>query len=166
MPHPWKKTPFRDMRTLGGSRAVRWDRCDYCGDETIHLILRTEVDNLPSTPGVCQNICESVEFYCRKFHYQLFGYCLMPDHLHVLLSPNSTGTVIADWLQAFKSYTSHFFAKQGGSPPLWQRSAFDHVCRDGETAENVLRYILENPVRKELVTDLRDWKWSKTFIEI
>ena len=104
MPHPWKKTPLRDLRTLGASRAVRWDRCDYCGDEIIHLIIRAEAESPFNDPELAKIVCRSVETSAQFLKYELFGYCLMPDHLHVLVSPNSTGKVVGDWLQKFKSF--------------------------------------------------------------
>jgi hypothetical protein len=81
-------------------------------------------------------------------------------------SPADSGISIDVCLQRFKSYTGHAYAKLGGHPPLWQRSAFDHVCRHGETAEKVLTYIVNNPVRARLVERWQDWPWTKVFIEI
>jgi len=79
-----------------------------------------------------------VGFYCRKLRYRLFGCCLMPDHLHLLFSPAASGTPLAKWLLTFKNYTGRMFANAAGTPPLWQRSAHDHVCRDDETPETLL----------------------------
>jgi len=90
----------------------------------------------------------------------------MPDHLHVLLSPARSALAVSQWLRRFKSYTTNEFVGAGGDAPLWQRLAHDHVCRDDETAEKVLTYIVNNPVRAELVRCWRDWPWTKVFIEI
>jgi REP element-mobilizing transposase RayT len=106
-------------------------------------------------------ICDAVTECCNLRGYRLYGYCLMPDHLHVLLSPNNSGIPLARWLNTFKTFTSNEFTKRGNTPPLWQRSAHDHVCRTGETAESVLKYIADNPVRAGLVKNWRDWKWTK-----
>ena len=111
-------------------------------------------------------ICENVDFYTRKMSYELYGYCLMPDHLHVLLSPRESGTPVSKWLNAFKSYTGHEYVKIGYSAPLWQRSAYDHVCRKAETAEAVLTYIVNNSVRAGLVERWMDWPWTKVLIDI
>jgi REP element-mobilizing transposase RayT len=163
--------PLQDERrqrfaTWGRSRAVRHPDFDYASDAVIHLTL-CATDGTPFTdPRVARLVCESVEFRCNKHGYRLLGYCLMPDHLHVLLSPADSGIGIGVWLQRFKSYTGHEYARLGGQPPLWQRSAFDHICRQEETAEKLLTYIVNNPVRAGLVERWQDWPWTKVFIEM
>ncbi len=111
-------------------------------------------------------ICDNIEHYSNELGFRLFGYCLMPDHLHVLLSPSRSGKSMDVWLQRFKSFTTNRYVKTGGRPPLWQRSAYDHVCRKGEAAEVVLRYIVENPIRKGLVETWPAWPWARVFIEL
>ena len=153
-------------RTWGTSRAVRLPEFDYHCDATIHLTLCAAGGRPFQCPDLARLVCESVEFRCRKFEYRLFGYCLMPDHLHGLLSPGTSGIPIERWLQRFKSFTGHEYVRRGGVAPLWQRSAYDHVCRREETAESVLAYIVEKPVRAGLVERWQDWSWTKVFIEV
>jgi REP element-mobilizing transposase RayT len=166
MPRP--EGPFnpQPLKTWGRSRAVRWDKYDYASDANVHLTICANHGEPFHDRALAQVVCHSVEFYCRKLGYHLFGYCLMPDHLHVLLSPADSGTAIGQWLRAFKSYTSRMHANAGGEAPLWQRSAHDHVCREDETAETVLRYMAENPVRRGLVEDWRKWPWTRVFVEL
>jgi REP element-mobilizing transposase RayT len=154
------------LTTFGGGRAVRWDRCDYCGDEVIHLTLCAERGTPFTDERLARLVCDNVARACELRGYRLFGFCLMPDHLHVLLSPAKSGCPVGRWLNGFKSFTGHEFVRLGGQPPLWQRSAYDHVCRDGETAEAVVRYIAENPIRAGLVADWRDWPWTRVFVDL
>ena len=74
MPHPWKKTPLRNLRTLGGSRAVRWDRCEYRTDEIVHLIMRAELEFPFNDVKLAQVVCESIEISTQILRYKLFGY--------------------------------------------------------------------------------------------
>ena len=90
----------------------------------------------------------------------------MPDHLHVLLSPNESGVHVSRWMDSFKSYTTNRFMRLGGKPPLWQRSWHDHVCGESETADKVLAYIVDNPVREGLVESWTDWPSTGVFIEM
>ena len=166
MPSKWSKTPLRDLRTYGGKRAPRLDECDYRADEIVHLTICAANETPFRDETLARMICDNVEFYAKHLAFRLFGYCLMPDHLHVLLSPAHSGKSISDWLRSFKSYTGHEFVKLGHRPPLWQRSAYDHVCRKNETAEAVLIYIANNPVRAGLVQAWNDWPWTKVFVEI
>ena len=163
---PRKRTPLRDLRTYGQSHAVRLPDYDYRREETVHLTVCADHGRPFGQPGIAAKVCASVEECCRLCEYQLFGYCLMPDHLHVLLSPARSALAVSQWLRRFKSYTTNEFVGAGGDAPLWQRLAHDHVCRDDETAEKVLTYIVNNPVRAELVRCWRDWPWTKVFIEI
>jgi REP element-mobilizing transposase RayT len=155
-----------DLKTFGRSRAVRWDGYDYRSDAVIHVTICADRGAPFTDAGIAQMVSNSVVRSCELRSYRLFGSCLMPDHLHVLLSPDRSGIALARWLDSFKSFTGHEYVKQGGQPPLWQRSAYDHVCRDGETAETVMRYIADNPVRTGLVAEWHEWPWTRVFIEI
>lgn len=163
---PRSKTPLRDLRTYGQGRAVRHPDCDYGTDVDIHITICADRGEPFRVEAVAAMVCENVGCYCRRLGYTLYGYCLMPDHLHVLLSPGKSGNELAGWLDSFKSYTTHQFMKFGQKPPLWQSSANDHVCREGETAETVMRYIAENPVRAGLVEKWQDWPWTKVFVDL
>ncbi len=158
--------PAQSYRTWGRSRAVRFDQYDYTSDAVIHLVLCARSATALTAEAIARMVCEAIEFRCREHGYRLYGYCLMPEHVHILLSPAESGIAVATWLQRFKSFTAHEFVRLGGTPPLWQRSAYDHVCREGETAEAVLTYVINNPVRAGLVECWRDWRWTKAFIDL
>jgi len=157
--------PPRKYKTYGGSRAVRLPDFDYVGEVDIHVVICTESGQPFGSDTLAKEVCRSIEITSEKLQYRLYGYCLMPDHLHVLLSPAHSGKPLRNWLQTFKSYTAHWAKRNLGIPTLWQRSCHDHVCRTGETAEHVLRYILNNPIRAGLVKCAEDWIWSRSFIE-
>ncbi len=161
-----KKTPLRDLLTYGGSRAVRLDDCDYGADVDIHVTLCAECGKPFERPETARLVCDNVEYYRTKLGYRLYGYCLMPDHLHVLLSPTDSRVPVSRWLREFKSFTTNRNQKANGEPHLWQRSAHDHICRKAEAADAVLRSIVENPLRAALVERWRDWPWTKVFIEL
>ncbi len=161
-----KDVPLRNLRTYGKARAVRLEGCNYSGDEVVHLTICAKMGNPFGDERAAEVVTRSVEFYADRFDYELYGYCLMPDHLHVLISPANTGVPIWKWLQAFKSYTAKEATRILGTRMGWQRSAYDHVCRKTETAESVLRYLANNPVRAGFVECWTDWRWTKVFIEI
>jgi len=158
--------PLREYRTFGKSRAVRLPEYDYAQDVPTHLTICADGPICTQSVELAQGICEDVTFYCGRLAFRLFGYCLMPDHIHVLLSSGESGVSVGEWLRLFKSHTTSRYLKKGYRPPLWQRSAFDHVCRDGETVETVLAYIVNNPVRRRLVGDWKEWPWTRILVEI
>jgi putative transposase len=154
------------LTTYGRGRAARLPDCDYVGDIDIHVTFCAHREAPFRIDAVAAMVCENVEFYSRKLGYRLYGFTLMPDHLHVLLSPAKSERPLAYWLDVFKSYTTNQYMKMGYRPPLWQGSANDHVCRTAETAEKVLTYMANNPVRAGLVRCWQDWPWTKILIEI
>lgn len=98
-------------------------------------------------------------------HYQALSpaYCLMPDHAHFVWMGLSETTDLAR--------AAEFFRRQTGShlkPFEWQKEPFDHVLREEERRHGafaaVCHYVMENPVRKELVTDWRRYEFSGTVL--
>lgn len=153
-------------KTFGGSRAVRHPQVDYAAGLDIHVIIAARAGRPFEDVELARQVCRAVEVVCGQLEYRLYGYCLMPDHLHALLSPGASGVELRTWLQRFKSFTAHWAKRYRGADGLWQRSCYDHVCREGETAEGVLRYIANNPVRNGLVENWKTWPWTRVFVEI
>jgi REP element-mobilizing transposase RayT len=76
----------------------------------------------------------------------------MPDHLHGLISfpsDKEMARVIAQWKE--------FTAKRLGLH--WQRDFFDHRLRNEERLREKADYILNNPVRRGLVTRAEEWPY-------
>lgn len=117
----------------------------------------------------------------------VYAYCLMPDHLHVILRLLPAGAATAtdvDPLEdipvqelkalvaGFKRYTTTQVAwRHGLTGKLWQRDFYDHIGRKSEDIEAQCRYVLNNPVRGGLVEDwhkypwcgiLDEWRWEQS----
>jgi len=61
----------------------------------------------------------------------------------------------------FKKYTtSQVWQLHGGAGSLWQKSSYDRVIRYNDSIEVTMHYVLENPVRKGLVTQWEDYPYS------
>jgi REP element-mobilizing transposase RayT len=87
-----------------------------------------------------------------------YAWCLMPDHLHLLISPR--GANLSGTLSAWKSYTGHLLRKKGLDGSCWQRGFYDHALRKEEDVQRAADYIVNNPVRKGLVENWRDYPFS------
>ena len=84
----------------------------------------------------------------------------MPDHLHIAVSPKDSKN-LSTIIKEFKTYTTQIGWKYMGiKGKLWQKSYYDHIARRQEDLVSICRYILANPVRKELVEDDEDWQYS------
>jgi len=93
---------------------------------------------------------------------EVFAYCLTPDHVHLLLSPDGR-TSIVDFMRAWKSSCYHLRRKAGDRRRLWQRSFHDHLLRRDEDIRTVCDYIVGNPVRAGLVEMAREYPLSGSF---
>ncbi|PKN02094.1 MAG: hypothetical protein CVU77_01350 [Elusimicrobia bacterium HGW-Elusimicrobia-1] len=91
----------------------------------------------------------------RNNRYSIFVYCLMPDHIHFLISTNAENYSITDFVNRFKGLTTRIGWKYGVEKVLWQRRFYDHILRKQEDAKKIAEYIVSNPVRKGLV---KNWK--------
>ena len=90
-----------------------------------------------------------VEYRDRGF-YQVHGYVIMPDHLHVILTPGHS-TTLEKAVQLMKGGSSHEIGKHFGSRlPVWQPGFTEHLVRDQADFMHHLSYIDANPVNARL----------------
>jgi len=89
----------------------------------------------------------------------------MPDHAHVLLTPladSDRHTIISliEIMKALKGASAHAINHHlGNHGTIWQEESFDRIVRSSESLDAKVDYILQNPVRKGLVQDWRQYKW-------
>src|ERR1022692_767763 len=89
--------------------------------------------------------------------YQLHAYIVMPDHLHVLISPTQS---VEKAVQLIKGGFSFRVKRElGWNGEVWQAGFTDHRIRDREDWERHLEYIHLNPVEARLVEDSALYKW-------
>lgn len=90
----------------------------------------------------------------------VFTYCLMPDHLHFLVSPRKDGMSVLTFTNQYKGKATNRSWTVGWQGKLWQPRYYDHIVRTEESLYEIAEYILDNPVRQELVEHVEDWLWS------
>jgi REP element-mobilizing transposase RayT len=84
---------------------------------------------------------------------------VMPDHVHLILTPDQE-TLLKSIMQRIKSASSHLINRilsRRGS--IWQRESFDHIIRSDESLAEKIEYVMNNPVRKGLVSHYTEWPW-------
>jgi putative transposase len=77
-------------------------------------------------------------------------YCVMPDHVHLLVEACSEQSDMIRFVHQAKQRSAFAFS-QKYKQRLWQPSYYDHVLREEDATLSVARYIIENPVRAGLV---------------
>ena len=102
---------------------------------------------------------EVIKDYSERFGIVCFACCVMPDHIHLTLMPEGKYS-IPETIGFIKGRISYLISRDGFKSKVWQRGFYDHVLREPEKLEVLIKYILENPVRKGLVDRLSDYPWS------
>jgi REP element-mobilizing transposase RayT len=105
--------------------------------------------------------------HCHREHRRratLHAFVVMPDHVHLLLSPlrNDDGwpVPLVDILQCLKGATAHRInTLLHRSGPVWEEESFDYVLRSDESLKEKCEYIRQNPVRAGLVQKPEDYRW-------
>jgi REP element-mobilizing transposase RayT len=93
----------------------------------------------------------------EKYKFNLYSYCLMPDHFHALIGIGDSEMSLSRICGDFKSLSTRAFW-QFYDGKLWQRQFFDHVIRNEQDFLETVEYIRENPVKAKLVADWKKWK--------
>jgi len=118
----------------------------------------TDEKTVKTVLAILKETANSHDFYVNC-------YCFMPDHLHLLVSGNKENSSLKNFIRMFKQKSSFEF-KTSTKNTLWQRSYYDHVLRRTEDLGKIAHYILNNPVRKGLVKDFRDYPYSSLSLEL
>jgi putative transposase len=95
----------------------------------------------------------------RKAGAEIWAYCLMPNHVHIIIVPSDEDGLRRTFADAHRRYTGYINARMRVTGHLWQ-SRFGSVVMDEEHLMHAVRYVSLNPVRAKLVERAKDWPWS------
>lgn len=96
---------------------------------------------------------------CAKTGAEVWAYCLMPNHVHLLLVPKSEDGLRATLGEAHRRYTRMINFRENWRGHLWQER-FSSFPTDEKHLLNAARYIELNPVRAKMVASAEDYPWS------
>jgi len=99
----------------------------------------------------------------KRFQCDALVYLFMPDHAHFLLIGKNENSDSLTAMYRF-SKKSGFWLSQNYPRIKWQKDFFDHILRKDEDIKKHVRYILENPVRKGLVENWKDYPYKGSTI--
>ena len=161
------KPSGEEYKTWGKSRVNRLPDYDYVDDRPIHLtICALDKKSVFGHDAEAEAIITELSKAAQDLECKMLCYCLMPDHLHVIVSSGDSGVALSKFLNIFKGRTTAVFRKRFGVSNLWQKSDYDHVIRAGEDLKTIIQYVLNNPVRKGLVASPDDYPYSRCFEDI
>jgi putative transposase len=95
----------------------------------------------------------------RKAGVEVWAYCLMPNHVHLILTPADAAGLAQAVGETHRRYSSFINARAGWSGHLFQ-NRFASVVMDEGHLLVATRYVSLNPVRARLVARAEDWPWS------
>ena len=123
------------------------------------------------------NVVKDAIHYRDKNEYDLFAYCIMTNHVHMIIelisSDDNNGrdgvstymvTKIVGSLKKHTALVANKILKRSGA--FWQHESYDHVIRNGEELEKTIWYILNNPVKAGFVSEWNQWQWSYVKAEL
>jgi putative transposase len=122
-------------------------------------------------------IVEDAILFGAGERYKLFAWCVMSNHVHVLLTPGRCGAEsnqrqagkpdLRKWdlprvMKGLKGYTAHQINEvlDTRGQVFWQDESFDHWARDEDEMMRIIQYIEDNPVNARLCPRAEDWSWS------
>jgi REP element-mobilizing transposase RayT len=106
-----------------------------------------------------QAYLERMATYCRKHDLVVYAYCLMPNHVHLLVETGAPP--LAKFMQGLQqSYTQYFNRRHRRVGHLFQGRYHAIVCEKDRYLLALVRYIHVNPVRARLVRDPARYAYS------
>ncbi|MCW5979050.1 MAG: transposase [Bryobacteraceae bacterium] len=110
-------------------------------------------------PEIAGLVVESLFQGVELGHYELGSFVVMANHVHVLLLPLVSPSLL---LKSLKGSTAREANRRLGrtGEPFWQRESYDHWVRDEPEWSRISAYIESNPVKAGLVNCAEDYGWS------
>jgi len=98
-------------------------------------------------PSIAQWIIATLRATAARNCFSVHAYCLMPDHMHLLVRGTEASSNLLPFVSEFKRGTGQEFEKRT-KQRLWQKKVYDRILRRLESIDAVAWYIWLNPVRK------------------
>jgi putative transposase len=95
----------------------------------------------------------------RRHDSEVWAWCLMPNHVHLIITPATPDGLRASLGEAHRRYTRRINFREGWRGHLWQER-FHSFPMDESHLLAALRYVELNPVKAGLVEHAPDWPWS------
>ena len=138
---PWGLKRFHQSRNLHFLTSSCYHRLPYF--QSIHS--RTTFES-------------SLEMARKKYNLCVYGYVVMPEHVHMLVNEPEQDT-LAKAIQSLKQSVARTLALRADTP-FWQARYYDFNVWSERKFKEKLRYIHRNPVERGLVDRPEDWPWS------
>jgi putative transposase len=96
---------------------------------------------------------------CRAAGVEVWAWCLMPNHVHLILTPSDEDGLRRALAPLHRRYAGIIHQRRRRTGHFWQ-GRFGAVVMDEDHLAAAFRYVSLNPVRARLALRAQDWKWS------
>ena len=111
-------------------------------------------------PHIAQQVVAAIHRGATDLNqYKLHAYVVMPNHVHLLISPQIPVSRITKGLKGITARAANQFLHRTGQP-FWLDESYDHWVRNTKQFHRITEYIENNPVTAGLVSHAEDWPWS------
>jgi putative DNA methylase len=111
-------------------------------------------------PAIAKMVAEAIRYNADILgHYVLHAYVVMPNHVHLLVTPAITLPKLTKSLKGITAKRANILLGLTGKP-FWQDESYDHLVRGEQEFDKIRNYLEENPVRAGLVKGAIDYPWS------
>jgi REP element-mobilizing transposase RayT len=116
-------------------------------------------------PDIARDVALECCLHDNDLKIDIAAVVVMPDHVHMIFTPlvNELAREVyslGEIMDAIKGASAHKINQQlGRTGKVWQTESFDHVLRSSENLDEKVQYILDNPVRKRLVSAWTQYPW-------
>jgi REP element-mobilizing transposase RayT len=94
--------------------------------------------------------------------YELHAWVIMPNHVHLLITPRVPLPEVTRWLKCSTGYKANQILGLTGHP-FWRQESWDRWVRDTAEFKKIIRYIERNPVSAGFVDRVELWRWSSGY---
>jgi REP element-mobilizing transposase RayT len=112
-------------------------------------------------PEIAGMVVDAI-LYRDPRHYQLHAYVVMPNHVHLLITPLME---VCKVMQSLKRFTAREGNRMLGltGQPFWQDESYDRLVRNETEFERIAYYMEMNPVTAGLATTPEEFRWSSSW---
>lgn len=100
-----------------------------------------------------------LSYYTKRFSVDILAYCLMPNHVHLVVIPSQQGSLARAIGETHRNYTCFVNSREKWKGYLWQ-GRFSSYVLDERHLLAVTRYILLNPIKAKMATNPWDYAYS------
>jgi len=135
------------------ARPPRIDRISYAGRST-YLVTTTTRDRVKAFADLeFGRLAErALLAIADREYFTLPAYCLMPDHVHIVATGQTPASDLKRLVSGWKQATGYAWSKLGYGR-LWQAGYWERLARFDEPVDEMVRYVIDNPVRARLAAD-------------